>query len=73
MKCVYIDLVLNGVWNGAVQDPGDAWKYAELEGLIEYLKAAAAAAGRFVPDPRIPFTAEPSRELYLKLSGDYCV
>ena len=59
-----------GVLNGVAQEPGDAWKFADLGGLVQFLETAAAH-GRFVPDPRIPFTAEPSRDLYLKLCREY--
>lgn len=45
------------------EDPGEAWKYADLDGLVTFLKTAASE-GRWVPDPRIPFTAVPSSDIF---------
>ena len=48
--------------NSSAQDPGDAWRFAELDGLVEFLEIAAQK-GRFIPYPSIPFTAIPSQEV----------
>ena len=57
-------------FGNATQDPGDAWHFAELQGLVRYLEVAAHE-GRFKPDPRIPFAVEPSRELCEQVLADY--
>ena len=44
------------------QDPGEAWRFAELDGLVSYLKEAARV-GQFKPDPLIPFSTTPSIEV----------
>ena len=44
------------------QDPGEAWKFAELDGLVAYLREAASN-GQFTPDPLVPFSSMPSSEV----------
>ena len=45
-----------------MQDPGDAWKFAEL-GSLKGVLMAAANAGKFIPDPMIPFDREPREDV----------
>jgi hypothetical protein len=52
------------------KDPGNAWAYAELDGLRKYL-LVAAEEGHFTPDPKIPFTAEVNENLFNSLRSAY--
>lgn len=46
-----------------LQAPGDAWLHADLDEIVEFLKEMAND-GTFKADPRIPFTAIASEELF---------
>lgn len=54
----------------SLQDPGDAWKFAQLESLRDML-VTAAEAGRFTPDPLIPFDLEPSEKVFSGFMAHY--
>lgn len=55
----------------SLQEPDDeVWKFADLEGMVQFLKIAAAE-GRFQPDPLIPITSKPSVEIYNRVLADF--
>ena len=54
----------------SLQDPGDAWKFAQLESLRDLL-VTAADTGRFTPDPLIPFDLEPSEQVFSGFMAHY--
>lgn len=56
--------------SAAMQDPGDAWKFAEL-GSLKGVLMAAANAGKFIPDPMIRFDVEPREEIYRNFIDHY--
>lgn len=52
------------------EDPGDAWHFAELEGLVEILRDAADQ-GLFMPDPNIPLSVKPSEEAFKRALANF--
>ena len=52
------------------KDPGLAWQFADLVSLKEML-VAAAQAGKYEPDPLLPFDLEPSEELFKRYVAHY--
>ena len=61
-----IDIDIEPYW----KDPGLAWQFADLVSLKEML-VAAAQAGKYEPDPLLPFDLEPSEELFKRYVAHY--